>query len=84
VHTNVGAAGRASVPSGASTGSREALERLGANAIVGVSMAAARAVGAGCGQIKAATPDRGEHVAKYNRLMDIEDCTLMRFGLRSR
>jgi enolase len=41
------------------------------------------AVGAGCGQIKAGAPARGERVAKYNRLMEIEDCTLMRFGLRA-
>jgi enolase len=41
------------------------------------------AVGAGCGQIKAGGPARGECVAKYNRLMEIEDCTLMRFGLRA-
>jgi enolase len=41
------------------------------------------AVGAGCGQIKAGAPVRGERVAKYNRLMEIEDCTLMRFGLRA-
>ena len=41
------------------------------------------AVGAGCGQIKAGAPARGERVAKYNRLTEIEDCTLMRFGLRA-
>lgn len=31
------------------------------------------AVGIGCGQIKAGAPCRGERVAKYNRLMQIED-----------
>lgn len=31
------------------------------------------AVGSGCGQIKAGAPARGERVAKYNRLMAIQD-----------
>ncbi|KIY00812.1 uncharacterized protein Z520_03478 [Fonsecaea multimorphosa CBS 102226] len=31
------------------------------------------AVGIGCGHLKAGAPCRGERVAKYNRLMDIED-----------
>jgi enolase len=31
------------------------------------------AVGSGCGQIKSGAPARGERVAKYNRLMEIED-----------
>jgi enolase len=30
------------------------------------------AVATGCGQIKAGAPARGERVAKYNRLLDIE------------
>jgi enolase len=30
------------------------------------------AVGAGCGQIKTGAPARGERVAKYNRLIEIE------------
>jgi enolase len=30
------------------------------------------AVGSGCGQLKSGAPARGERVAKYNRLMDIE------------
>lgn len=30
------------------------------------------AVGAGCGQLKAGAPARGERVAKYNRLIEIE------------
>ena len=41
------------------------------------------AVGSGCGQIKAGAPARGERVAKYNRLMEIEDATRMPFGLRA-
>ncbi len=41
------------------------------------------AVGCGCGQIKSGAPARGERVAKYNRLTEIEDCTLMKFGLRA-
>ena len=39
------------------------------------------AVGVGCGQIKAGAPARGERVAKYNRLMTIEDITGLPFGL---
>jgi enolase len=31
------------------------------------------AVGIGCGQIKAGAPCRGERVAKYNRLLEIEE-----------
>ncbi|AXG77474.1 phosphopyruvate hydratase [Streptomyces paludis] len=31
------------------------------------------AVGAGCGQLKSGGPARGEHVAKYNRLLEIAD-----------
>ena len=31
------------------------------------------AVAAGCGQIKAGAPSRGERVAKYNRLLAIEE-----------
>ena len=31
------------------------------------------AVGSGCGQIKAGAPARSERVAKYNRLLRIED-----------
>lgn len=30
------------------------------------------AVGSGCGQLKAGAPARGERIAKYNRLLDIE------------
>jgi enolase len=30
------------------------------------------AIGAGCGQIKSGAPARGERVAKYNRLMEVE------------
>lgn len=30
-------------------------------------------VGLGCGHLKSGAPCRGERVAKYNRLMDIED-----------
>jgi len=41
------------------------------------------AVGIGCGQIKAGAPARGERVAKYNRLMGIEDATTLHFGLRA-
>ena len=41
------------------------------------------AVGAGCGQIRSGAPARGERVAKYNRLMEIEDVTRMPFGLRT-
>jgi enolase len=39
------------------------------------------AVGAGCGQIKAGAPARGERVAKYNRLMQIEESTGLPYGL---
>jgi enolase len=38
------------------------------------------AVGAGCGQIKSGAPARGERVAKYNRLVDIEDANELSFG----
>jgi enolase len=40
------------------------------------------AVGSGCGQIKSGAPARGERVAKYNRLMEIEDVTGLPYGLR--
>jgi len=30
------------------------------------------AVGTGCGQLKSGAPARGERVAKYNRLIEIE------------
>jgi enolase len=30
------------------------------------------AVGSGCGQIKSGAPARGERIAKYNRLLEIE------------
>ncbi|WP_069816469.1 phosphopyruvate hydratase [Streptomyces sp. TP-A0874] len=33
------------------------------------------AVGIGCGQIKSGAPARGERVAKYNRLLEIDDAT---------
>ena len=39
------------------------------------------AVATGCGQLKAGAPTRGERVAKYNRLMTIEDITGLPFGL---
>jgi enolase len=40
-------------------------------------------VGTGVGQIKSGAPARGERVAKYNRLMDIEaDTPALRYGLR--
>ena len=39
------------------------------------------AVAAGCGQIKAGAPSRGERVAKYNRLLAIEGaCPGLPFG----
>ena len=42
------------------------------------------AVGSGCGQIKAGAPARGERVAKYNRLLEIEQAaTDLSFGLVS-
>lgn len=31
------------------------------------------AVGSGCGQLKSGAPARGERVAKYNRLLEIQD-----------
>ena len=42
------------------------------------------AVGAGCGQIKSGAPARGERVAKYNRLIEIEASTQLAYGLNSR
>jgi enolase len=39
------------------------------------------AVGTGCGQIKAGAPARGERVAKYNRLMEIERRERLPYGL---
>ncbi|MGH9919672.1 MAG: phosphopyruvate hydratase [Nitrososphaerales archaeon] len=41
------------------------------------------AVGSGCGQIKSGAPARGERVAKYNRLLEIEDANRLPFGLAS-
>jgi enolase len=39
------------------------------------------AVGSGCGQLKSGAPARGERVAKYNRLVEIEATSPMPFGL---
>jgi enolase len=39
------------------------------------------AVGTGCGHIKAGAPARGERVAKYNRLLEIEDGDGLPYGL---
>jgi enolase len=38
------------------------------------------AVAAGCGQIKSGAPARGERVAKYNRLIEIEATNALPFG----
>ena len=39
------------------------------------------AVGSGCGQIKSGAPARGERVAKYNRLIQIEATDRIAYGL---
>jgi enolase len=39
------------------------------------------AVGSGCGQLKSGAPARGERVAKYNRLIEIEADTNLPYGL---
>ena len=39
------------------------------------------AVGTGCGHMKTGAPARGERVAKYNRLVEIEDSEHMPYGL---
>jgi enolase len=39
------------------------------------------AVGTGCGQIKTGAPARGERVAKYNRLIEIEAGAALPYGL---
>ena len=39
------------------------------------------AVGSGCGQLKSGAPARGERVAKYNRLIEIERADAPPFGL---
>ncbi len=39
------------------------------------------AVGTGCGHMKSGAPARGERVAKYNRLIEIEDATDLPYGL---
>ena len=39
------------------------------------------AVGSGCGQIKSGAPARGERVAKYNRLIELEAVEDMAYGL---
>jgi len=39
------------------------------------------AVGSGCGQIKSGAPARGERVAKYNRLMEIESAVALAYGI---
>lgn len=41
------------------------------------------AVGTGCGQIKSGAPARGERVAKYNRLIEIESGRALAYGLPS-
>jgi enolase len=38
------------------------------------------AVASGCGQIKSGAPARGERVAKYNRLIEIEATNALRYG----
>ena len=38
------------------------------------------AVGSGCGQLKTGAPARGERVAKYNRLIEIEAAEALRYG----
>ncbi|MFI7547444.1 phosphopyruvate hydratase [Actinoplanes sp. NPDC049599] len=40
------------------------------------------ATGTGCGQLKTGAPARGERVAKYNRLIEIEAESRMAYGLR--
>jgi enolase len=40
------------------------------------------AVGSGCGQIKSGAPARGERVAKYDRLIEIEAGESLPYGLR--
>jgi enolase len=39
------------------------------------------AVASGCGQIKSGAPSRGERVAKYNRLIEIEANAMLPYGL---
>ena len=39
------------------------------------------AVGTGCGHMKTGAPARGERVAKYNRLIEIEDTEHLPYGL---
>jgi enolase len=39
------------------------------------------AVGSGCGQIKSGAPARGERVAKYDRLIEIEAGEKLPYGL---
>lgn len=39
------------------------------------------AVGSGCGQLKTGAPARGERVAKYNRLIEIEAAAKLPYGL---
>jgi enolase len=39
------------------------------------------AVGVGCGHMKSGAPARGERVAKYNRLTEIEDAVPLPYGL---
>lgn len=40
------------------------------------------AVGSGCGQLKTGAPARGERVAKYNRLIEIEAGDVLAYGVR--
>jgi enolase len=37
--------------------------------------------GSGCGQLKTGAPARGERVAKYNRLIEIEADSQLPYGL---
>jgi enolase len=88
-----GGVGLTQVPSGASTGEHEAVERRDGNpsrygglgvtaacraietdiakAVAGRTLADL-AVAAGVGQLKTGAPARGERIAKYNRLLEIE------------
>lgn len=42
------------------------------------------ATGTGCGRIKSGAPARGERVAKYNRLVEIEEVDHLTYGARQR
>lgn len=46
-----------------------------------ITVSNVHAVGTGAGHLKTGAPARGERVAKYNRLVEVEDAAQLPYGL---